>query len=118
MGRSSAFADVCGSRFDEENTVPAGGRAAERPWNRIHSANEAAQRDLSVNQHVSCIVTSEFLCDLGVSQMSWRLRLANAGPLSRPPRWDTSLTFDVLRMTKVAIKSDVASPYVFSPWPV
>ena len=37
-----------GTRFDEENTVPAGGRAAERPWNRIHSANEAAQRDLSV----------------------------------------------------------------------
>ncbi len=50
MGRSSACADASGAPFDEENTVPAGGRAAERPWNRIHSANEAAQRDLSVNQ--------------------------------------------------------------------
>ncbi len=50
MGRSSACADAYGSCFDEENTVPAGGRAAERPWNRIHSANKAAQRDLPVNQ--------------------------------------------------------------------
>ncbi len=49
MGRSSACADASSAPFDEENTVPAGGRAAERPWNRIHSASEAAQRDLSVN---------------------------------------------------------------------
>ena len=50
MGRWSACADASSARFDEESTVPAGGRAAERPWNRIHSENEAAQRDLSVNQ--------------------------------------------------------------------
>ncbi len=44
MGRSSACADACDARFDEENIVPAGGRAAERPWNRIHSAKTAMSR--------------------------------------------------------------------------
>ncbi len=53
MGRSSAYVDASSAPFDEETTVPAGGRAEERPWNRIHSASEAAQRDLSVNQRMT-----------------------------------------------------------------